>query len=42
MDVYDAVPTIVTTFIATMAKISIFIFLLELVCNTGQPANGFN
>jgi NADH-ubiquinone oxidoreductase chain 2 len=41
-DVYDAVPTIVTTFIATMAKISIFIFLLELVCNTGQPANGFN
>lgn len=30
-DVYDGVPTIVTTFIAIIAKISIFIFLLELV-----------
>lgn len=30
-DVYDAVPTIVTTFIAIIAKISIFILLLQLV-----------
>lgn len=31
MDVYDAIPTIVTTFVAIVAKISIFIMLLELV-----------
>ena len=30
-DVYDAIPTIVTTFVAILAKISIFILLLELV-----------
>jgi len=30
-DVYDAIPTIVTTFVAIFAKISIFILLLELV-----------
>jgi NADH-ubiquinone oxidoreductase chain 2 len=30
-DVYDAIPTIVTTFVAIIAKISILIFLLELV-----------
>jgi NADH-ubiquinone oxidoreductase chain 2 len=30
-DVYDAIPTIVTTFVAIVAKISIFIFLLEIV-----------
>ena len=30
-DVYDAIPTIVTTFVAIVAKISIFIFFLELV-----------
>jgi len=30
-DVYDAIPTIVTTFVALVAKISIFIFFLELV-----------
>jgi len=30
-DVYDAIPTIVTTFVAIIAKISIFIFLLEIV-----------
>ena len=30
-DVYDAIPTIVTTFVAVFAKISIFILLLELV-----------
>ena len=31
MDVYDAIPTVVTTFVAIFAKISIFILLLELV-----------
>jgi len=30
-DVYDSVPTTVTTFIAIIAKISIFVFLLELI-----------
>ena len=30
-DVYDAIPTIVTTFVAIVAKISIFIFFLELI-----------
>ncbi len=35
-DVYDAIPTIVTTFVAIVAKISIFIFLLELVHYTSQ------
>ena len=35
-DVYDAIPTIVTTFVATMAKISILIFLLELVHYTSN------
>ena len=30
-DVYDAVPTIVTTFIAILPKITIFIFILDLV-----------
>jgi NADH-ubiquinone oxidoreductase chain 2 len=33
-DVYDAIPTIVTTFVAIIAKISIFIFLLEIVYYT--------
>ncbi len=33
-DVYDAIPTIVTTFVAIIAKISIFIFFLELVYHT--------
>jgi NADH-ubiquinone oxidoreductase chain 2 len=41
-DVYDAIPTIVTTFVAIIAKISIFIFLLELVYNTSQTILGFN
>jgi len=35
-DVYDAIPTIVTTFVAIIAKISIFIFFLELVHYTGN------
>jgi len=30
-DVYDSIPTVVTTFVAIFAKISIFILLLELV-----------
>lgn len=35
-DVYDAIPTIVTTFVAVFAKISIFILLLELVYYTNN------
>nr|ATI20580.1 NADH dehydrogenase subunit 2 [Ophiognomonia clavigignenti-juglandacearum] len=35
-EVYDAIPTIVTTFVAIIAKISIFIFLLELVYYTNH------
>jgi NADH-ubiquinone oxidoreductase chain 2 len=35
-DVYDAIPTIVTTFVAIIAKISIFVFLLELVYYTNN------
>jgi NADH-ubiquinone oxidoreductase chain 2 len=41
-DVYDAIPTIVTTFVAIIAKISIFIFLLELVYYTGNYFFDFN
>ena len=36
MDVYDAIPTIVTTFVAIIAKISIFILLLQLVYYTNN------
>lgn len=42
MDVYDAIPTIVTTFVAIIAKISIFIFLLELVYYTNHYLFNFN
>lgn len=35
-DVYDAIPTIVTTFVAVFAKISILILLLELVHYTSN------
>jgi NADH-ubiquinone oxidoreductase chain 2 len=35
-DVYDGIPTVVTTFVAIIAKISIFIFLLELVYHTNN------
>ncbi len=35
-DVYDAIPTIVTTFVAIIAKISILIFFLELVYYTNK------
>lgn len=41
-DVYDAIPTIVTTFVAIIAKISILIFLLELVHYTTSTSNAFN
>jgi NADH-ubiquinone oxidoreductase chain 2 len=34
--VYDGIPTVVTTFVAIIAKISIFIFLLELVYHTNN------
>ena len=35
-DVYDSIPTIVTTFVAIVAKISILVFLLELVHYTSN------
>jgi NADH-ubiquinone oxidoreductase chain 2 len=41
-DVYDAIPTIVTTFVAIIAKISIFVFLLELVHYTSKPMFDMN
>ena len=41
-DVYDAIPTIVTTFVAIIAKISILIFLLELVHYTSNFYFYFN
>lgn len=40
-DVYDAIPTIVTTFVAIVAKISIFIFFLELVHYTSNSLFSF-
>lgn len=42
VDVYDAIPTIVTTFVAIIAKISIFIFLLELVYYTNHYLLNFH
>ncbi len=41
-DVYDAIPTIVTTFVAIIAKISIFVFLLEIVYYTNNNFSTFN
>ena len=41
-DVYDAIPTIVTTFVAIIAKISIFILLLQLVYYTNNSYSGMN
>ena len=35
-DVYDAIPTVVTSFVAIIAKITILIFLLELVYYTSS------
>ena len=40
-DVYDAIPTIVTTFVAIIGKISIFIFFLELVHYTSNSIFNF-
>jgi len=42
VDVYDAIPTIVTTFVAIIAKISIFIFLLDLVYHTNNNISEFS
>jgi NADH-ubiquinone oxidoreductase chain 2 len=41
-DVYDAIPTVVTTFVAVMAKISILIFLLDLVYYTSKNLLNFS
>jgi NADH-ubiquinone oxidoreductase chain 2 len=42
-DVYDAIPTIVTTFVAIVAKVSIFILLLQLVYYTkNNLSNGMD
>ena len=41
-DVYDAIPTVVTTFVAIIAKISIFIFLLDLVYHTNSSLSEFS
>jgi NADH-ubiquinone oxidoreductase chain 2 len=42
-DVYDAIPTIVTVFVAIIAKISIFILLLQLSYYIGGPvSSGLN
>ena len=43
-DVYDAIPTVITTFVAIIAKISIFVFLLDLVNYTNSyfSFKGFN
>ena len=41
-DVYDAIPTIVTTFVAIIAKISIFILLLDIVYYTNNYFSDFN
>ena len=41
-DVYDAIPTIVTTFVAIIAKISIFIFLFLFVYHTNSYLSEFS
>ena len=41
-DVYDGIPTIVTTYVAVIAKISIFAFLLELIYYTDYSLFGFS
>lgn len=42
-DVYDAIPTVVTTFVANIAKISILIFLIQIVHYTsGLVASNLN
>ncbi len=41
-DVYDSIPTIVTTFVAIVAKISIFMLLLQLVYYTNNSFSEMN
>ncbi len=41
-DVYDGIPTIVTTYVAIIAKISIFAFFLEIVYYTNYDFFSFN
>lgn len=41
-DVYDAIPTVVTTFVAIIAKISILILLLQLVYYTNNSFSEMN
>jgi NADH-ubiquinone oxidoreductase chain 2 len=41
-DVYDAIPTIVTTFVTVIAKISVFAFFLELIHYTNNVHNTMN
>jgi len=41
-DVYDGIPTIVTTFVTIVAKISILIFILELIHYTNNILNVLN
>ena len=41
-DVYDVIPTIVTTYVAIVAKISIFAFFLEVVHFTDYAFSSFN
>ena len=41
-DVYDGIPTIVTTYVAIVAKISIFAFFLEVVHFTDYAFSSFN
>ena len=41
-DVYDGIPTIVTTYVAIVAKLAIFAFLFELVYYTDYISFGFS
>ncbi len=41
-DVYDAIPTVVTTFVAIIPKISIFVFLFEIVNYTINYYHTYN
>ena len=41
-DVYDSLPTVVTTFVTIIAKITIFIFILDLVHYANGPKSDFS
>ena len=41
VDVYDSLPTIVTTFVTIIAKLTIFIFILDLVHYANGPKSEF-